>query len=192
MSLRAARGPFGGRPARRRSVLKQKSGFVSMVFAFAVLLTAAVVAGIVLLGLPGGTGSADAASLPYLPEAFNQEAKVSVAELAAIRVTAYYNCPGTLTTKLVRQSARCFLGPTSIDLFVDTRTQPGWDTHLGAASFSVSDFEVAAAYAEAGAVAMDWLARFFPGVSPESMRAIFSVKGYQVGVYSAGRFTISR
>jgi len=117
---------------------------------------------------------------------------MSVAELAAIRVTAYYNCPGALTTRLVRQSARCFLGPTSIDLFVDTRTQPEWDTHLGAARFSVSDAEVAAAYGEAGAVATEWLTRFFPGVAPGSMRVIFTVKGYQIGIYSTGRFTIVR
>ncbi len=173
-------------------MLRRKTGFVLMAFGVTALLTAAVVTGVVVPDLSGGAGSADAASLPYLPEALSQEAKVSVAELAAMRVTAYYNCPGTLTTRLVRQSARCFLGTTSIDLFVDTRTQPGWDTHLGAASFGVSDAEVAAAYAEAGAVAMEWLARFFPGVSPQNMRAIFSVKGYQIGVYSAGRFTIAR
>ena len=173
-------------------MLRQKLGSMSTRFSLACLLTAALVVGVVVPHLGGGAGSAEAASLPYLPEALNQEAKMSVAELAAIRVTAYYNCPGTLTTRLVRQSARCFLGSASIDLFVDTRTQPGWDTHLGAAGFSVSDAEVAAAYAEAGAVATDWLTRFFPGVSPQSMRVIFTVKGYQIGIYTAGRFTIVR
>ena len=173
-------------------MLRQKSGSMLTMFSLACLLTAALVAGVVVSDLGGGAGYAEAASLPYLSEALNQDAKISVAELAAIRVTAYYNCPGNLTTKLVRQSARCFLGSTSIDLFVDTRTQPGWDTHLGAASFSVSDAEVAAAYTEAGAVAMEWLSRFFPGVSPQSMRVIFTVKGYQIGIYSAGRFAIVR
>ncbi len=173
-------------------MLRRNAGSVPMALALAVVFAAAVIAGIVAPALPGGAGSAGAAPLPYLPEAFNEEAKVSVAELAAIRVTAYYNCPGTLTARLVRQSARCYLGPASIDLFVDTRTQPEWDAHLGGASFRVSDAEVAAAYAEAGAVAMDWLGRFFPGVAPESMRVIFTVKGYQIGVYSAGRFTILR
>jgi len=173
-------------------VLRQKASSMLMLLSLAGLLTAALVAGVVVPDLGGGAGSAEAASLPYLSEALNQEARISVAELAAIRVTAYYNCPGTLTTRLVRQSARCFLGAASIDLFVDTRTQPGWDTHLGAAGFSVSDAEVAAAYAEAGAVATEWLTRFFPGVSPQSMRVIFTVKGYQIGIYSAGRFTIVR
>lgn len=173
-------------------MLRQKASSMSMLLSLAGLLTAALVAGVVVPDLGGGAGSAEAASLPYLSEALNQEARISVAELAAIRVTAYYNCPGTLTTRLVRQSARCFLGAASIDLFVDTRTQPGWDTHLGAAGFSVSDAEVAAAYAEAGAVATEWLTRFFPGVSPQSMRVIFTVKGYQIGIYSAGRFTIVR
>jgi hypothetical protein len=161
-------------------MLRQKAGLMPTILSLATLLAAVLVAGVVVPDFRGGAGSAEAAALPYLPEALNQEAKMSVAELAAIRVTAYYNCPGTLTTRLVRQSARCFLGPTSIDLFVDTRTQPGWDTHLGAASFGVSDAEVAAAYAEAGAVAT------------ESMRVIFTVKGYQIGIYSAGRFTIAR
>ena len=173
-------------------MLRQKAGSMLTLFSLACLLTAALVADAVVPHFGAGAGSAEAASLPYLPEALSQEAKMSVAELAAIRVTAYYNCPGNLTTRLVRQSARCFLGSTSIDLFVDTRTQPGWDTHLGAASFSVSDAEVAAAYTEAGAVAMEWLSRFFPGVSPQSMRVIFTVKGYQIGIYSAGRFAIVR
>ena len=173
-------------------MLRQKSSLILMVFSLATLLVASLVYGVVVPGLGGGPASAEAASLPYLSEALNQEAKISVAELAAIRVTAYYNCPGTLTTRLVRQSARCFLGSTSIDLFVDTRTQPGWDTHLGAANFGVSDTEVAAAYAEAGAVATEWLTRFFPGVAPQSMRVIFTVKGYQIGIYSAGRFVVAR
>lgn len=172
--------------------MRRKADSMLTLFSLACLLTAALVAGAVMSDLGGGAGSAEAASLPYLSETLNQEAKISVAELAAIRVTAYYNCPGTLTTRLVRQSARCFLGPTSIDLFVDTRAQPGWDTHLGAASFSVSDAEVAAAYAEAGAVATEWLTRFFPGVAPQSMRVIFTVKGYQIGIYSADRFTVVR
>jgi len=173
-------------------VLRQRPGSMSTLFSLACLLTAALVAGVVVSGLRADAGSAEAASLPYLSEALNQEAEISVAELAAIRVTAYYNCPGSLTTRLMRQSARCFLGSTSIDLFVDTRTQPGWDTHLGAANFSVSDSEVAAAYTEAGAVATEWLTRFFAGVSPQSMRVIFTVKGYQIGIYSAGRFAIIR
>lgn len=172
--------------------MRRKASSIMTGFSLAALLAAALIAGAVVPDLGGGAGSATAASLPYLSEALSQEAKVSVAELAAIRVTAYYNCPGTLTTRLVRQSARCFLGPASIDLFVDTRTQPGWDTHLGAANFSVSDAEVAAAYAEAGAVATEWLTRFFPGVVPHSMRVIFTVKGYQIGIYSAGQFTIAR
>jgi hypothetical protein len=173
-------------------MLRQKASLMPLVFSLATLLAAALIVSVVVPGFGGGAGSAQAASLPYLSEALNQEAKMSVAELAAIRVTAYYNCPGALTTRLVRQSARCFLGPTSIDLFVDTRTQPEWDTHLGAARFSVSDAEVAAAYGEAGAVATEWLTRFFPGVAPGSMRVIFTVKGYQIGIYSTGRFTIVR
>ncbi len=172
--------------------MRQKATLASISFGLAAVLIVVAVTGVARPLLLAGAGSANAAPLPYLPQALAEEARLSVAELAAIRVTAYYNCPGSLTNKLVRQSARCFLGPTSVDLFVDTRTQPGWDTHLEGASFSVGDAEVATAYAEAGAVAADWLTRFLPGVSPRSMRVVFSIKGYQIGIYTAGRFEVCR
>ena len=128
----------------------------------------------------------------YLPEEYNAAAQISVAEFAALRLTAYYNSPGALTSKLVRQSVRCFLGEHYIDLFVDTLTQTSWDAHVGAARFSVSDAEVMRAYSEAGAVATQWLALFFPDVDPARFRVIFTIKGYEVGIYTQGRFTLSR
>ncbi|MCR4425365.1 MAG: hypothetical protein NUW23_04135 [Firmicutes bacterium] len=151
-----------------------------------VAVLAAVAVALALAGLAG------AAVYPYLPDSFNQPANLSVAEFAAVRLTAYYNCPGALTTKLMRQSVRCFLGPTSVDLFVDTLTQPTWDVYIAGTNFTVSDSEIAAAFEEAAAAPMTWLTRFFPGVPQESMRVIFSIKGFQVGIYQGGRFTLTR
>jgi len=139
-----------------------------------------------------GMSEASAARYAYLPDSLNADADVSVAEFAAVRFTAYYNCPGNLTSRLMRQSARCFLGTNSIDLFIDTVTQAYWNTHVAGSRFSVGDDQVIRAYAEAGDVAMDWLRRFFPGVDDRNMRIIFSIKGYQIGVYSCGEFVISR
>ena len=100
-------------------MLRQKAGSMLTLFSLACVLTVALVVGAVAPDLGGGAGSAEAASLPYLSEALNQEAKISMAELAAIRVPAYYNCPGNLTTRRVRQSARCFL-----DLWIERFPEP--------------------------------------------------------------------
>jgi len=156
-----------------------------------------LIVGIVVLSLAScrgmnGFSGVSAARYPYLPDSMNEDVDLSVAEFAAVRLTAYYNCPGNLTAKLMRQSARCFLGPDSVDLFVDTVTQASWDVHVAGARFSVSDDQVVRAYAEAGDIAMDWLRRFFPGVDEAHMRVIFSIKGYQIGVYNSGQFVIAR
>lgn len=150
---------------------------------FGLMLTLAL-----LVTVPVGAAS----TYYYLPDALNAEEKISAAEMAALKLTAYYNCSGNLTSKLVRQSVRCFLGSDSVDLFVDTLPQTGWNVHMGGAKFSCPDAEVARAYAEAGAVAMDWLVRFFPGVPAPNMRVVFTIKGYQIGTYTQGKFTIAR
>lgn len=46
-----------------------------------------------------------AATYPYLPDSLNEDADLSVAEFAAVRLTAYYNCPGNLTARLLQKRA---------------------------------------------------------------------------------------
>lgn len=145
-----------------------------------------------LLILASSSAEVGAVSYQYLPKGLNEPLEITFGEFAAVRLTAYYNCPGNLTSKLMRQSVRCYLGPESVDLFVDTICQPSWDTHIGDARFSVGDDEVAGAYQEAGPVPMTWLTRFFPGTPEDRMRVIFMIRGYQIGIYQNGKFTIAR
>lgn len=141
---------------------------------------------------PGVPGPEQSVSFPYLPNSLNEIVPITAGQLSALTVTAYYNAPGALTPRIMRQSVRCFLGPESVDLFVDTLAQPTWDEYVIGTQFSVTDSEVTEAYAEAGAVAMAWLRRYFPGVPDASMRVIFSVKGHQIGIYKQGVFAIVR
>ena len=74
-------------------MLRQKAGSMLTLFSLACVLTVALVVGAVAPDLGGGAGSAEAASLPYLSEALNQEAKIP-GRAGRHSVTAYYNCPG--------------------------------------------------------------------------------------------------
>ena len=125
-----------------------------------------LIVGIVVFSLAScrgmnGFSGVSAARYPYLPDSMNEDVDLSVAEFAAVRLTAYYNCPGNLTAKLMRQSARCFLGP--FHRLIRRHRDAGFlGCSCRGARFSVSDDQVVRA-AEAGDIAMDWLRRFFLG-----------------------------
>lgn len=126
----------------------------------------------------------------YLSDDLNTETTLSKGELAALQLTAYYNNTGALTSKLIRQSLRALLGPMSLDVVVDTVAQESWPAHLGGSQFSVSDGEVMLAYMEAGEAVLGWVNRYFPNISPRAVNIIFTIKGFVVGTYQQGKFTL--
>ncbi|HOA14952.1 MAG TPA: hypothetical protein PLT03_03875 [Bacillota bacterium] len=126
----------------------------------------------------------------YLSDDLNTEITISKGELAALQLTAYYNNTGALTSKLVRQSLRAMLGPMSLDVIVDTLAQESWPAHKGGSQFSVSDGEVMLAYMEAGDTVLTWVNRYFPNINPRAVNIVFTIKGFMVGTYQQGKFTL--
>lgn len=128
----------------------------------------------------------------YLSDDLNKEITVSKGELGALQLTAYYNNTGALTSKLVRQGLRAYLNSLSLDVFVDTAVQDTWPVHIGGSSFSISDAELSLAYIEAGEAVLVWVNRYFPDINVRAVNVIFTVKGFKLGTYQQGKFTIQR
>ncbi|HNZ08718.1 MAG TPA: hypothetical protein PLI88_02825 [Bacillota bacterium] len=128
----------------------------------------------------------------YLGQDLNTDITLTKGELAALQLTAYYNNTGALTGKLVRQSLRAMLGSMSLDVFVDTVVQEGWPVYKSGTQFTVSDAELMLAYIEAGDVVLGWVNKYFPNISPSAVNIVFTVKGFQIGTYKQGKFTLQR
>ena len=128
----------------------------------------------------------------YLGQDLNTDITLTKGELAALQLTAYYNNTGALTGKLMRQSLRAMLGSMSLDVFVDTLVQEGWPVYKYGAEFTVSDGEVMLAYIEAGDVVLGWVNKYFPNISPGAVNIVFTVRGFKIGSYKQGKFTIQR
>jgi hypothetical protein len=128
----------------------------------------------------------------YLSSDLNSDVSLSKGEFAALQLTAYYNNTGSLTSRLVRQSVRAMLGPMSLDVLVDTFVQESWPVHKGGTEFSISDAELMLAYMEAGEVVLGWVGRYFPDISTRAVNIIFTIKGFKLGVYQQGKFTIQK
>lgn len=128
----------------------------------------------------------------YLGNDLNTEITLSKGELAALQLTAYYNNTGALTGKLMRQGVRAMLGPMSLDVLVDTVAQESWPVHAGGTEFSISDGELMLAYMEAGEIVLGWIGRYFPGIDPRAVNIVFTIKGYMVGSYQQGKFTLKK
>lgn len=128
----------------------------------------------------------------YLSDQLNTDVTMTKGELGALQLTAYYNNTGALTSKLVRQSLRAYLNSLSLDIFVDTAVQDSWPVHTGGSSFSISDAELSLAYIEAGEVVLGWVNRYFPDINIRAVNIIFTIKGFKMGTYQQGKFTIQR
>ena len=128
----------------------------------------------------------------YLSDQLNTDVTMTKGELGALQLTAYYNNTGALTSKLVRQSLRAYLSSLSLDVFVDTAVQDSWPVHTGGSSFSISDAELSLAYIEAGEVVLGWVNRYFPDINIRAVNIIFTIKGFKMGTYQQGKFTIQR
>jgi hypothetical protein len=128
----------------------------------------------------------------YLSTDQNTDVTLTKGELAALQLTAYYNNTGSLTSRLIRQSLRAFLGSMSLDIIVDTVVQESWQVSKGGADFAVSDGEVMLAYMEAGDMVLSWVHRYFPDIQPKAVNIVFTIKGFKVGVYQQGKFTIEK
>lgn len=128
----------------------------------------------------------------YLTDQLNTETTLTKGELGALQLTAYYNNTGALTSKLVRQSLRAYLNSLSLDVFVDTAVQDSWPVHTGGSAFSISDAELSIAYIEAGEVVLGWVNRYFPDINIRAVNIVFTIKGFKLGTYQQGKFTIQR
>lgn len=128
----------------------------------------------------------------YLSDHLNTDVTMTKGELGALQLTAYYNNTGALTSKLVRQSLRAYLNSLSLDVFVDTAVQESWPVHTGGSAFSISDAELSLAYIEAGEVVLGWVNRYFPDINIRAVNIIFTIKGFKMGTYQQGKFTIQR
>lgn len=78
-----------------------------------------------------------------------------------------------------------------LELLVDTRTQPDWNTYLGEGRFNCSDREVGAAYEEAGKQLMQRVSWYFPVLDVEKVTIEFFIMGVPVGTWQAGKMTLA-
>lgn len=129
---------------------------------------------------------------PYVTTYLGQQVSISMADYAALSLTAYYNNTAAMTDKLIRQSVRCVLGDSTVDIFVDTITQDEWDTYVLGEGFSAPDEEVVQAYWDAAQVVNGWVQKYFYDIDMDYVRIVFTVKGYLVGIYQFGEFSIIR
>lgn len=127
---------------------------------------------------------------PYITTYLEQEIKISMADYAALSLTSYYNNTAALTDKLIRQSVRCILGESTVDIFVDTITQDIWDKYKLGEGFDVSDEEVIKAYYDAAQIVNGWVKKYFYDIDMDYVRIVFTIQGYLVGIYQFGEFTI--
>ena len=126
-----------------------------------------------------------------------------------LRITAYHNCEEALSEKLVKTSLKAFYSPdlvnvlmgtgqeSTLTMYVDTKTQPTWNVHLGLGRFSVSDREVRLAYQEAADYVFEAMVEpslpitfTHPWESEEPTDVIFvihfTIQGYAVGTWTNG------
>lgn len=126
-----------------------------------------------------------------------------------LRITAYQNCEEALSEKLTKTSLRAYYSPdyvnmlvgageeTTFTVYVDTKTQPTWNVHLGQGRFSASDREVRLAYQEAADYVFETMiepslpiAYTHPSESEEPTDVTFvihfTVQGYEVGTWTNG------
>jgi len=119
-----------------------------------------------------------------------------IAELKVLEMNAWLNTDAYgLTDKLVTKSFRAELvrlpqeeegySAYGIRAMVDTKTQPRWNTYLGAGRFSVSDREIKVAYEEAAEALLSDITNFLP-IWRSNLEITFQIDTNYVGTWKNG------
>lgn len=139
----------------------------------------------------GSMGNWDPVDIMTMDHHIPESAELSVLDMNAWLNTDAYG----LIDKLIKRSFRAELvripqdeeGYSSygIRAVVDTKTQPTWNTYLGAGRFSVSDRELKVAYEEAAEALVSEIADFL-WIWHENVEIAFHINGSYVGTWKNG------
>ena len=149
-----------------------------------------IIVAVAVVGFGAGVVAKEGLKYPYLPEKYSDHYVPTLAEWKELKLVAYKNRVGTLTSRLIKDGLSAYLLEQYLSLVVGTETQPSWKVYRGNGRFSCADREIRAAYQEAAEKLVRDVRIYFPGIAEKDVQIDFFILGAPVGTWQDGKMTL--